>query len=190
MKKQGKNAKKYNIIAGQQYGPYIAIGETIRENKRGIERLWKVKHLVTEKETIMRPSYLNIVENKYNDKIIKGEIQIGLKNYLYKNCMRGAELRGHSFNLTTDQFKNLIEKNCHYCGEKPQKSTNKILMTRGNINEPPFYYNGIDRINSNIGYEIDNCVPCCGVCNYMKNTMTTDMFFKQITKIYLKSLKD
>ena len=130
----------------------------------------------------MRPSYLVIVENRYNN--INKETQVGLKNYLYKNYVRGAEIRGHSFNLTIDEFKDIIKNDCHYCGEPPQKSTNKILISRGNVNEPPFYYNGIDRINSNMGYEIENCVPCCGTCNYMKNTLSKDDFLFKIQRIY------
>ena len=37
------------------------------------------------------------------------------------------------------------------------------------IKEEPFKYNGIDRINNSKGYTIDNCVPCCFMCNYSKN---------------------
>jgi hypothetical protein len=72
----------------------------------------------------------------------------------------------------------------------PQISSNKQLITRGNINEPPLYYNGIDRIDSNLGYEINNCIPCCGTCNYMKNTMTPKDFLKKIEIIYLNFLQN
>lgn len=31
---------------------------------------------------------------------------------------------------------------------------------------------------------MDNCVPCCSVCNYMKNTYSKDVFLNQIKQIY------
>ena len=98
--------------------------------------------------------------------------------------------RNHQFNLTIDQFKDLIFQSCYYCNSMPQISSNKQLITRGNINEPPLYYNGIDRIDSNLGYEINNCIPCCGTCNYMKNTMTPKDFLKKIEIIYLNFLQN
>lgn len=179
-----KNARKYIINTNEVYGPYITIEEVIRETKKCKETLWRAKHLITEKEVITRPAYLIQVKKKYDNKLVSGNTQIGLKNYLYNNSKYGAKKRGHSFNLTIDQFLGLIIEDCHYCGEKPQKSTNKIMMTRGHINEPPFYYNGIDRIDSKIGYEFDNCVPCCNICNYMKNTLSNDEFLDKVKQIY------
>lgn len=184
MEKQNRNAKKYNIISGQQYGPYTAIEETIRENKKSIERLWKVKHIITEKETIMRPSYLIIVQNRYNKVLESGNYQNGLKTYLFNQCIRGAKIRNHQFNLTFGDFIRIITNSCHYCGELPKKSSSKILINRGHINEPPFYYNGIDRIDSKLNYVVDNCVPCCSTCNYMKHTLDEEEFVNQIKKIY------
>jgi hypothetical protein len=180
------NAKKYNILPNENYGPYITIEETIRNNKKSIERLWRVKHLITEKETIMRPSYLIIVKRRYDNKLKNGGIQKGLKNYLFNNCTRGAKMRNHEFNLTYSEFESIIFKDCYYCGIEPQKATNKIIIVRGNTNEPPIYYNGIDRIDSNIGYTMDNCVPCCSICNYMKHTLDTESFLKKIESIYKK----
>lgn len=184
MKEQGKNAKKYDVMSGQQYGPYVALCEIERVNEKSIERLWKVRHIITEKERIMRPSYLIIVHNRYNNVLESGNYQNGLKTYLFNQCIRGAKIRKHQFNLTFDNFINIITNNCHYCGEPPTKPTSKILISRGHVNEPPFYYNGIDRIDSKIGYDINNCVPCCSSCNYMKHTASQDEFLNQIGKIY------
>ena len=49
--------------------------------------------------------------------------------------------------------------------------------------------NGIDRIDSSKEYSLDNCVPCCEMCNKMKNTYTQDVFFEKITQIYNHSIK-
>jgi hypothetical protein len=185
-----KNAKKYTINPNEIYGPYITIEEVIKEGKKSIETLWRAKHLITDKEIISRAAYLVQIKKKYDDKLKSNEYQSGLKNYLFNNTKRGARVRGHEFNLTVEDFRNIIIKDCHYCGEKPQRSTNKAMITRGHINEPPFYYNGIDRIDSKIGYHPHNCVPCCNVCNYMKNTLTNDIFLEKIEKIYNYLIKN
>jgi hypothetical protein len=36
---------------------------------------------------------------------------------------------------------------------------------------PLFLYNGIDRKDNKGGYELDNCAPCCTVCNFLKRDM-------------------
>ena len=45
-------------------------------------------------------------------------------------------------------------------------------------------YNGIDRLNPENGYSIENCVPCCSTCNYMKHTQQTSDFLEHVKKIY------
>lgn len=54
----GINAKKYDIEPNKQYGPYVTIEQIEKTNEKSIERLWKVRHVITNKERIMRPSYL------------------------------------------------------------------------------------------------------------------------------------
>lgn len=181
---ENQNAKKIFIIPNEQYGSYIALNEIIVTNSKSIERKWEVKHVVTEKKYIMRPSYLSKLKFKYDDILKKGDYQKGLKNYLYKDTIRGASNRKHTFNLSFEDFIGIINKNCFYCGEKPKKVTNKILISRGHINEPPLRYNGIDRLNPENGYSIENCVPCCSTCNYMKHTQQISDFLEHVKKIY------
>lgn len=182
------NAKKYNIETNKEYGPYITIEEVEKVGNKCTERLWRVKHTITEKERTMRPSYLIIVQNKYLQSLNSNNYQNGLKKYLFNTCIRGSGKRNHKFDLNFEEFIEIIVKDCHYCGEPPSKATQKILINRGHVNEPPFYYNGIDRIDSKIGYNKDNCVPCCSSCNYMKHTSSHSEFLNRIDKIY-KHLK-
>lgn len=60
----------------------------------------------------------------------------------------------------------LIQKPCFYCGEKE-----------------PDKYNGLDRLNSSSEYTRDNCVPCCSLCNYMKNTLDIGSFLRKVREI-------
>ena len=52
------------------------------------------------------------------------------------------------------------------------------------------YVNGVDRVNSDLGYEIENCVPCCYRCNSMKMDTSLNEFKDHITKVYNHSIKD
>lgn len=84
-----------------------------------------------------------------------------LKN-VYKS---NAKVRNISWNLTDSEFLELVNKSCAYCGHTQE-------------------YNGIDRIDSNKGYTINNCVPCCSWCNTMKLDHSLEEFLQHITNIY------
>ena len=105
---------------------------------------------------------------------------IGLKNRLLKDYKSGAVKRGKQFELTFEQFINIVEQDCYYCGAKPVVHQYEIQYMQTKLK--PWAHNGIDRIDSNKGYTIDNCVPCCSKCNYAKHTMSVDEF-----KSYIKS---
>ena len=91
-------------------------------------------------------------------------------NYLYNAYRRGAIQRGLSFLLTKQEFNDIITLNCHYCGRKPSQ----VLFKKGMQQE--FIYNGIDRFDNTIGYEVNNVVPCCGFCNFAKGKHTYEEF--------------
>lgn len=76
-----------------------------------------------------------------------------------------AKCRKIEFNLSDDDVNKLINSSCFYCGVEN--------------------CDGIDRIDSKKGYELNNCVPCCKTCNLMKNKFTTDVFFDKIKRIYI-----
>jgi len=42
---------------------------------------------------------------------------------------------------------------------------------------------GIDRINSTLGYVLDNVTACCSICNTMKFTLNVDDFLNHVYKI-------
>lgn len=106
----------------------------------------------------------------------------------YKNSVENRNLdplnKQKEWNLNFEQYKKLIHSNCFYCGEPPTNDNvwNKSGKRSSDIEE--VYINGIDRIDSNKGYSIDNCVPCCPQCNHMKLHYTTEQFFHKIKQIY------
>lgn len=74
----------------------------------------------------------------------------------------GAETRGYSFDLTREEFESLVTSNCHYSGEPPSAIQK--------VRDGQLVYNGVDRKDNRLGYEIDNCVPCCRTMNVAKGT--------------------
>ena len=116
----------------------------------------------------------------------KKGLPFGLANM--REIMRGykkqAKERGLEFSLTQKQFEEITQKDCYYCGAKPN---NIWKNTKCNGN---FIYNGIDRIDSNKGYTIDNIVSCCKICNYAKRNLTLEEFQSWIERIYNKIKKE
>ena len=101
--------------------------------------------------------------------------------YIYEQYQSGAKTRSIDFNLTKEEFLEIVKKDCSYCGDpapikQPHRGKNYYVGV-------PVPYNGIDRIDSDRGYEKENCVPCCSKCNYMKNNLDVSSFTEHILKI-------
>lgn len=99
-------------------------------------------------------------------------------NNVWHTYRLGALKRGLSFDLTKDQLKALILQECNYCGASPQ-SVQRSNTSYGK----DLYHNGVDRIDSALGYTESNCVPCCGVCNYMKASLSVAEFYAWAARI-------
>jgi len=91
-----------------------------------------------------------------------------------------ANKRNLEFSLTHEQCKGLLFANCFYCGAKPSRQKNgRSTRFKGQY----IYVNGIDRLNSNYGYNVNNTVSCCFRCNFMKREYSLDSFFEHIKLI-------
>ena len=84
----------------------------------------------------------------------------------YRVYLRSAEDKKLDFEISQEEFNKIVKETCHYCN---------VIQKRG--------FNGIDRLDSNKGYVLDNCVSCCKTCNYMKCSLSTDVFLKRIEHI-------
>lgn len=88
---------------------------------------------------------------------------------LFRTTKYNAKQKNNEFLLTKQQFEKIVSKPCQYCGEKIERR-------------------GIDRINNNKGYTIENSAPCCKMCNYMKKNYHLEEFLLHIEKIYKHNL--
>jgi hypothetical protein len=100
-------------------------------------------------------------------------------NQLYGNYRRSAASRGHLFELTKGEFYQLTSSPCFYCGTEPSQPGPCVAGTHGR-----YTYNGIDRVDNDLGYTVFNVRPCCKVCNYAKGVLTEAQFFAWAAKVY------
>lgn len=98
-------------------------------------------------------------------------------NQVYLRYKAAAKKKHRTFALTKEDFSFITQMNCHYCGAIPVQ-----VIHYGHSNGE-FIYNGIDRIDSDKGYTLDNVVPCCGICNTMKNSLSVSEFKEHIKRI-------
>lgn len=82
------------------------------------------------------------------------------RRYKYRAKKAGLEIT-----ITLKDFKKITNQPCVYCDEEERQR-------------------GIDRVDNNKGYVIDNCASCCGKCNMMKMKQTKEEFLEHIEKIY------
>lgn len=101
-------------------------------------------------------------------------------NQLFNQYRISAKRRGINFDLSKEYFHMLTLENCFYCGREPSMKTN-YPQRHGN-----YIYNGIDRTDNSIGYQEDNVVACCKICNRIKGVMSMNELFTTVYKIYKK----
>lgn len=86
---------------------------------------------------------------------------------LWNTYVKAARKRGFLFALTRAEFTTLLQCLCVYCGAPPSRVVRRKVPS-------DFRYNGIDRIDNSVGYEMSNVVSCCLTCNRAKHTMTLE----------------
>lgn len=91
-------------------------------------------------------------------------------------CRLVASARDHgrTMFLSDDQVKNIITSNCYWCDAMPanvgiiSRSTKSGSLSGAIKNSEFGPHIGIDRVQNDKGYEMNNVVPCCSTCNYEK----------------------
>ena len=79
---------------------------------------------------------------------------LGTFEYRFKRTIQQAKQRGIVFSLSFEQFVEAANQPCHYC--------------YGKFCDPVLEGSGLDRIDSDIGYEVGNVISCGWRCNKIK----------------------
>lgn len=180
---------------------YLVVIEYAGKNKQG-KRLWKclcslcgnyknimTTQLIGKKHRVKSCGCYRIIlgqqtkmdkkkkkEEKILDKI-NNKFNAGF-NRIYRTYKRNAKIKELEFSLERDDFYNLTKSNCYYCGS----GLLNISIEKGQYSD--YIYNGIDRIDNSKGYVIENCVPCCKICNQAKHGLRQDDFIIWINKVF------
>lgn len=191
----GKNHPKFIDLQGKQFGELKVLDYILYKGRGNEQRwLWKCQcscgefsYVRTNKLTKENPQ---IQCKKCSDfKISQSRILSNygsIKNRIFRRYKRSAELRNYEFDLNKNQFESLLLNKCYYCNSEPKE----YLEDKEYYNNlEPFKRNGIDRLDNNLGYNIDNCVTCCDICNKMKMDLDLNIFNNQIFKIYQNLIK-
>lgn len=81
-------------------------------------------------------------------------------NDKYTEYKKSARRNNREFDIPFDKFGRMLKSKCYYCGCYDKKSS--IV--------------GIDRLDNDKGYIKGNIVPCCIMCNLMKNCLNEATF--------------
>ena len=98
---------------------------------------------------------------------------------------RHSKFSGEIFSF--EEFVKKSESPCYYCGlewSKEIQDRRNETIKDGLFSDVVVKCNGIDRIDSEVGYTSKNTVPCCKYCNTAKNTMTQQEFKRWIVRVY------
>lgn len=171
-------------LKGQKFGKLLVLeqnGWYIHNNARNQRSAkWKCICDCGKIKTILRSALTSGHSKSCGcSRIEKNRKPIGenAKHVVYLNYQISAKKRNLEWNLTKEEFTKLTQSNCQYCNIEP-KQERKPPGAYGS-----YIYNGIDRIDSLLGYVIENCVPCCFQCNQAKMDYSLEEFKKWLLKV-------
>lgn len=90
----------------------------------------------------------------------------------YNDYKKRAGRNGLVFEITKPEFAQFTSQPCYYCGEYTRKDPHSGES-----------FVGLDRINNEEGYTIDNVEPCCKTCNYMRRILPREEFIRKCNVI-------
>lgn len=150
--------------------------------KRKVDKEWRAKPEINQKlrikdklRGIAQKARIDKYQQWYRD-THKEKISRYNKTYWKKlhgrwmNCKNDAKRREKTFSLTEEEFSSFWKKPCHYCGL-------------------PVDTVGLDRVDNNKGYSLDNCVSCCETCNRMKMKHSVSEWFSHMILIISNNLE-
>lgn len=167
----------FTDITGHSFGRLVVISRG--PNDRKGNSTWNCKCGCGAEKTISKAS---LVGGKTKScgcmKLNWMEAGLAAKHRVFDSYKRGANRRGLLFELNFEDFVSLCERQCKYCGNPPSQVAKGATGGNGE-----WLRNGIDRIDSGKGYLLENCGPCCWICNLMKNSLSADEFYRHLEKI-------
>jgi hypothetical protein len=85
--------------------------------------------------------------------------------FSWANSKKTAQRKGYVWELSSEQFEQLILSDCVYCAA------------------PPAPVNGVDRRDNSQGYTVENSTTACAQCNYAKKTLSVQDFLSWARRV-------
>lgn len=185
----GLQAKDSNCQKGK-YGDFYYNGIDRIDNHKGYisdNVVSCCKHCNYAKRDMSQKDFLDYIKRLYNNYYVNPNKSLlenvgssSAQNRIVRsyNCSRNKKL---GFNLSREVLIKFFISPCFYCGIASSNCCS--------LKTSKFHYNGIDRVNNDIGYTESNCVSCCIICNKSKRKRTQTEFLSWVTQIYNKHCK-
>ncbi|MCK2000072.1 hypothetical protein MZM54_01570 [[Brevibacterium] frigoritolerans] len=185
--KRRERKSNFEDLTGKVFGKLTVKNEAPRNGKKYIQWICKCE---CGEETVVSGSQLRDGRTKSCGCLRNVQHRLGenreeaILRKLYAGVIHRRKHRGDLINdITYDEFKSIIFKPCVYCGTENSNYSKDVTDGRL-ITDTIIRFNGIDRLNSKIGYTIGNCVPCCKNCNIAKGEMSPEDFLLWIKRTY------
>ena len=132
--------------------------------------------ICTQLEKNTNATHISALREKHSISIVSStselqekqeEISISVSE-LWRCVQKNAYSRALLFTISEIDFEKIVIQPCYYCGFQ---SVSRL--------------NGIDRIDNNKGYVLQNCITCCKMCNLFKNMLHPLEFLEKIDAICL-----
>ena len=132
----------------------------------------KIKNIIVRDFVALNYTILSLPTNKY------------LLNTI-KDAFKGSYTKPGD-TISIEEFYSISQLPCYYCNIKFFNKKNSNIKTNTFLKEAEeqgwFYYNGLDRVDSKLTHTINNCVPCCGFCNWAKSNQTYNDFMTWVKR--------
>lgn len=135
-------------------------------NKALYKKEWYEKNKEKEKASVRKYYKANAEDINAKRKPLRSEP----KTRFIKGKSHAKIKYKKEWTLSLEEYCSLISKNCNYCDGDISKETGS----------------GLDRLDNNKGYTLDNVVPCCKVCNGARNAY----FTPEEWKVGIKAILD
>lgn len=146
------------------------------------------KHIVTgESLRYGKSKSCGCYKENYKPKNMIRNRELAILKFQYSHLIRRHKKRFNTKPISFEIYQKLVKDSCRYCGvqfSSELEDRRCWTKSKGLISDTRVKVNGVDRINSEKGYVLDNCVTCCKHCNTAKNTMSEDDFYKWVKRVY------
>lgn len=186
---QKKNRVWKHELTGQTFGGLTVVSKN--GLTRSKKRLWKCfcicgsnKEVNVTTQHLLAGLRVSCGCRKLDKSLYHKKIEDVCARHVMRTYANDARMKKRNFSLTEEDVKTFIFSNCAYCNSPPSNTFDSKRSCSRALFEKECKYNGMDRIDSLLGYEKSNVAPCCHRCNKAKSNYDLESFKQWIKQIH------